>query len=76
MKIDVKILKKVIITETFNVDFHNKFVKFWIICFSTIFHIEALSLSLYIYIYIYMKKNEKTNNPKFDEFIMKSVYIT
>ena len=30
---EFKIMKKVITTETFNVDFHNKFIKFLIICF-------------------------------------------
>ena len=39
---------KVIITEIFNVDFHNKFIKFWIIL------IFSFSLNdIYIYIYIY-----------------------
>ena len=29
---EFKILKRAIITETFNVDFHNKLIKFWVIC--------------------------------------------
>ena len=41
----IKVLKKVITPETFNVDFHNKFLKFWNILF--------FNLSSYIYIYIY-----------------------
>ena len=41
---NLKVLKKVIQTETFNDDFHNKFIKFGLFCF---FYF------IYIYIYIY-----------------------
>ena len=44
---EFKVLKKVIVTETFNVDFRNKFIKFWSILFFQLFFI-------YIYIYIYI----------------------
>ena len=33
MKSVVKVLKKVFRTEKFNVDFHNKFIKFGLFCF-------------------------------------------
>ena len=48
----------IITTETFNVDFHNKFSKFWIILFfqlsiilSYLFPYLLIYLSIYIYIY-------------------------
>ena len=40
-----KVLKKVILTETFNVNFHNKFIKFWVIL--------LFNFSTYILVYIY-----------------------
>ena len=42
---NLKDLKKDLAAKLFNVDFHNKFIKFWIILF--------FQLSLYIYIDIY-----------------------
>ena len=33
-----KVLKKVITTEMFNIDFHNKSIKFWIIIFFFFFN--------------------------------------
>ena len=53
---EFNVLKEVITTETFIVDFHYKFIKFWR-NFSTILHsFEFISLftSIYIYIYIYI----------------------
>ena len=43
---EFKVLKKIVINETFNVDFHHKFIKIWIICFF------FLLFLIYIYIYI------------------------
>ena len=34
---EFKVMKKVIITEMFNANFHNKFIKFWIILFIQLF---------------------------------------
>ena len=54
-----KVLKKVMITAMFNVDFQNKFIKFLIILFFLLFFIllDLISLftSIYIYIYIYIR---------------------
>ena len=49
---EFKVLKKVIIAETFNVDFHNKFIKFSLFCF---FYF-SLYIYIYIYVYIYVRK--------------------
>ena len=46
---EFKVLKKVTITETFNVDFHNKFIRFWIIWF----------FSFFSYIYIYIERERE-----------------
>ena len=43
-----KVLKKFITTEMFNINFYNKFIKFWIISFFQLF---------FIYIYIYNAMN-------------------
>ena len=52
---EFKVLKKIIRAETFNVSFHNKFIKFWIILFFLLFFILLDLISLfYIYIYIYI----------------------
>ena len=56
---EFKILKKVITTETFYVDFHYTFNKFWIILFFQLFFILSdlrsyLRPYIYIYIYIYI----------------------
>ena len=49
----IKVLIKVIKTETFNVDLHqNKFIWFGLFCFSNFFISLSLSLNIYIYIYI------------------------
>ena len=48
---ELKALKKVIITETFNVDFHNKFIKFWIILFfSTFLYTVGFNFLIYFHI--------------------------
>ena len=36
---EFQLLKKVITTETFNIDFHNKFIRFWIILLFQLFYI-------------------------------------
>ena len=46
MKTVLTTLKTVIITKTFNADFHKKFIKFWIIL--------LFYFSSYLYIYIYI----------------------
>ena len=54
---EFKVLKKVIITETFNVNFHNKFIKFGLFCFfrfSSYFIGFNFLVYFHIYIYIYM----------------------
>ena len=50
---EFKVLKKVI-TETFNINFHNKFIKFGSFCFSTFLHYTHTHTHTYIYIYIYI----------------------
>ena len=54
-----KVLKKVITTETFNVEFYNDFIKFWItLFFSTFFYTHThthTDIYIYIYIYIYLR---------------------
>ena len=52
---DFKVLKKFIITKTFNVDFHNKFIKFWIILF---FNFSSYCRCYFLYIYLFSKKDE------------------
>ena len=49
---EFKIRKKVILTETFNFDFHNKFIKFGLFCFF-VFYFFLIYFYIYIYIYIY-----------------------
>ena len=44
---EFKVLKKVFITETINVDFHNKFTNYELFCFSIFLHI-------YIYVCVYV----------------------
>ena len=44
---EFKVLKKVIITKMFNVDFHNKFIKFGLFCF------------LYFSLYVCVKNTKK-----------------
>ena len=46
--------KKDIITETFNVDFHNKFIKFGLFFFSTFLHTVRFNFLLYFHIYMYI----------------------
>ena len=43
---ELNILKKVITTETFNVNFHYKFIKFWIILFFQLWFMEIYILGL------------------------------
>ena len=52
-----KILKKIIITETVNVDFHNEFIKFglFVVFFFYFLHTVGFNFLIYIYIYIYKK---------------------
>ena len=45
---EFKVLKEVFTTKTFNVDFHDKFIKLWITLF---FQLFLVYLSIYIYIY-------------------------
>ena len=46
---------KIIITETFNVDFPDKFIKFWIILFfSTFLYSVEFNVLIYFHIYIYI----------------------
>ena len=49
---EFKVLKKVIITEAFNVDFHNKFMKFGLFYFC--YFSSHTHIYIYIYIYIYI----------------------
>ena len=44
-----EVLKRVITTEILNIDFHNKFLKFW-----NILLLQHISIYIYIYIYIYI----------------------
>ena len=79
---DFKVLK-VITNKMLNVDFHDKFIKFWSVFFFPLFIYIYIYIYKYIYIYIYLyiyiyiyiyKQWKKGNTPKFDEFIMK-VYV-
>ena len=50
---EFKVLQKVITTKMFNADFHNKFIKFWIILFfnfSSYVCISCITYSCIIYI--------------------------
>ena len=49
---EFQVLKKVIRTETSNVDSHNKFVKFWIILFFQLSFILSALIFLFTYLYI------------------------
>ena len=52
---EFKVQKKVIITETFNIDFRNKFIKFFIILFFLFFFIQFdLIFLIYFHIYSYV----------------------
>ena len=53
---EFKHLKKVIITETFNVNFYNRFIKFCLFLFFLLFFIY-----IYIYIYEQMSKEFETS---------------
>ena len=44
-----KVLKKVIMAETFNVDFHNKFIKFGLFCFFYFLHTVGFNFLIYVY---------------------------
>ena len=48
---EVNVLKKVIITETFNVDFHNNFIKLWIILF---FNFSSYICIFYVLLFSYL----------------------
>ena len=48
-----KVLKKIITTETFNVDSHNNFIKLWIIFFNFSSY-DRIYLLIYAYIIIYI----------------------
>ena len=56
---EFKALKKIISTETFNVNFHNKSIKFALFCF--------FYFSLYIYIYTYIRASLHRSNIKIKE---------
>ena len=63
---NLNVLKKVITTETFNVDFHNKFIKFWIILFFQLFFIlwdlfPNLLPYTYIYIHTYISSSSSSS---------------
>ena len=49
---EFKILKKLIITETFNIGFHDKFIKFGLFSFSQLFFILSDLMSLFTFTYI------------------------
>ena len=51
---EFKVLKKVIITEAFNVDFHNKFIEFGLFRFFYFFHTIGFNFLIYFVIYIYI----------------------
>ena len=57
---EFKILLKVITTETFNIDFHFKFIKFWSIlfCFLQLLFNTHTHKQIYIYIYIYIYNSQ------------------
>ena len=48
---EFKVLKKVFITVMLNIDFHNKFIKFWIICLFNFSSYRWIYSFIYIYIY-------------------------
>ena len=50
---DLKVLKKVIKTETFNVDFQNKFIQFGLFFFYFLHAVGFISIFVSIY-YIYV----------------------
>ena len=47
---EFQVLMKVITTETFNVDFHYKFLKFWIILFFQLYSYCWIYFSAYFYV--------------------------
>ena len=63
---EFNVLKKVIITETFNVDFRKKFIKF-VIVFQLFFILLDLFPYIHIYLYIYYKEIPCFNNTKFSQ---------
>ena len=50
---EFKVLKKVIITETFNFNLDNKLIRFWIICFSNFSSNCRIYFLIYFPIHVY-----------------------
>ena len=78
---EFKVLKKVITTENFNVDFHDKFIKFWIICFLNFFIQLDLFPWFHIYRereipYIYRERDSINYNSLFTFFIYSSIWLS
>ena len=59
---EFKVLKKVITIETFNEDFYDKFIKFWIICFFKFSSYCRIYFLIYTYIYIHSLAHTDTNS--------------
>ena len=52
---EFKVLKKLIITEMFNINFHSKFIKFGLFCFflHLFIYVRKTKHDIYLYLYIY-----------------------